>query len=92
MVAISSKIMKLKDYQKTLREKINQKEIEKKQIIKSKNEEINYIKKNANDNVKNVISLQKVIDKNKDIMDKSEKTINELKKELRNKITKDKYI
>jgi hypothetical protein len=91
MAAISNKIMKLKEYQKSLIEKINEKEVEKNKLLKNKNEEIIYIKKNANENVKNLKSLQSVIDKNKEIMETSQKMINDLKKELKNK-SKDLYV
>lgn len=89
---ISGKISQLKMYQKSLKDKILETEIEKNKLLKNKNEEISYIQKNVNEKMKILKNLKKLNDKNQMIIEKSEITINNLKNELKNKNTEIKNI
>ena len=82
---ISEKIAKLRDYQLKLKEKIIEAEIQKNRILKNKNEEISYMKRNGNDKQKVLKNLQLINERNQKIIERSEHTINNLKIELRNK-------
>jgi len=82
---INKKISQLREYQRSLKEKIMEGEIQKNRILKNKNEEISYIKKNANDKQRILKNLEQVNERNKKIIEKSENTIKSLKIQLRNK-------
>ena len=84
---INEKIAQLREYQRSLKEKIHDGEIQKNKILKNKNEEISYMKKHVNDKVKVLKNLKLINEKNQKIIEKSEDTINNLKLELRNKST-----
>ncbi len=84
---INEKIAKLQKYQRNLKEKINEAEFEKNKILKNKNEEISYIKKNVNDKEKVLKNLLIINERNQKIIEISENTINNLKIELKNKCT-----
>jgi hypothetical protein len=82
---ISEKIAKLRDYQQKMKEKIIEAEIQKNRILKNKNEEISYMKRNGNDKQRVLKNLQLINERNQKIIERSEHTINNLKIELRNK-------
>lgn len=82
---ISEKISKLRGYQKSLKDKISETEIEKNKILKNKNEEISYMKKNANEKNKIVKNLKELNHRNLEVIEIKDNVINNLKLDVRNK-------
>jgi hypothetical protein len=83
--SINEKIKKLREFQNSLKRKLQETEIHKNKVIRNKNEEITYIKREVYERTKQVKNLEKLNERNNELIEKSENTINVLKEDLRNK-------